>query len=98
MRFGVALEYVARTLQRLALLIRRQRELFALLAVERAAGARLDALAFHRRIKAQTLVARQIFDEVARQAVAVVQLERFIARHDLAGFRGTLEHLFEPGQ
>ena len=99
----IALEHVAGALQRLAFLVRRERELFALLAVERAAGARLDALAFHRRIEpfgveAQALVAGEILDEVTRQPVAVIELERLLAGHHLVGLGGALEHFFEPRQ
>ena len=49
-------------------------------------------------VEAQALVAREVFDEVARQAVGVVELERLVAGEHAGRLRGALEHLFEPRQ
>ena len=49
-------------------------------------------------VEAKPLRAGEILDEILRQAICVVQLERLVAGHDFRPLRRPLEHLLQPRQ
>jgi len=72
-------------------------------ALERAPGARLLALTFHRALEAfaierQLAIVDHVLDEIARQSERVIEPERDVTGDDLVGGSRTVEDLFETWQ